>query len=649
MNTVLSIVKTPRVLAQLLAVALLAGAGVAFGPLARESIGAIMALAGMALYAVSSPRREQSPAHNTRQASAAPLTVPLTAPLPALHPALTLGVLLLLTLTLMNSIPYDQGVPAALQAVLLLAGAGLVTLGMAASVQGSITPRLGESLRRPEILALLAVLIFALAVRVVDLERAVPRLVDEMHAVRAVTRLWDDPDLPLLSQQGDVTAFTFMYPLAQTSAAAIYGPSLTALRVVSALCGTFTVLALWGLARVLFDGRTALLAALLLAAFPPHVHFSRLGLNNIADPLSGTITLALLARGLRDRRPLDFALAGLALGFTQYFYEGGRLIFPPLALTVALWGRAPRPLLRTFLVTFAVVAAPLYITWIITGQGIFPRLDAASAPDYWHDLMLRGPLGAPLAVLGDVTGPLRFYVSQPDRFWFYGGSSPLVLGWLVPALLLGVAHAVRHLRAPGMALLILWPLLVALGNMPLVEQRDAARYVVVFPALALLIALGMRHAARLIVPRHTGIALLCAGLIASAGQTAYYFRQHLPAYNAQFNAAAVVDDMLFRMGTLPLDTHVYIIGEAVVRYDDVTAYARYKDRRDLSFTILHPSEVTPDFVRELLAVGRLAFFIEAAQPQVAAVLGQAYDLGRVHLSPYDLPPGDQYLLYFVQR
>lgn len=635
MTTVLSYMKTPRALA-LLALALLAGAGMAFGPLARESVAAVMALAGMGLYIVSaSPPREEI----STQDSAAPL---VTAP----HPALILGILLLLTLTLMNSIPYDQGVPVALQAAMLLIGAGLVSLGLATSAKADAAPRRGDALRRAEMLALLAVLIFAAAVRVVDLERAVPRLVDEMHAVRAVTRLWDDPGLPLLSQQGDVTAFTWVYPLAQAGAARIYGPSLTALRVVSAMCGMFTVLALWGLARVLLDWRAALLAALILAAFPPHVHFSRLGLNNIADPLCGTLALVFIARG---QRPLDFALAGLALGFTQYFYEGGRLIFPPLALMFALWGRSPRPLLRIFLVTFALVAAPVYVAWIITGQPIFPRLDAASAPGYWDDLMLPGPLGAPLAFLHDTTGPLRFYISQPDRFWFYGGSSPLVLWWLVPALLLGAAHALRHLRAPGMALLIAWPLLVVLGNVPLAEQRDAARYVVVFPALALLVALGIQQAARLIVPRYATAALVGASVIVAAGQTAYYFRQHLPAYNTQFSAAAVVDDMLFRMVTLPPGTHVYIIGEAVVRYDDVTAYARYKGRRDLSLTILHPSEVTPDYVSELLPAGRLAFFIEAAHPQTAAILGQAYTLGRAYLSPYDLPPGDQYLLYFVQQ
>lgn len=641
MTTVLSIVKMSRPLA-LLAAAFLAGAGIAFGPLARESVGAVMALAGIGLYSVSaSPPREEAPAPD-HTSQAAPL---VTAP----RPVLILGVLLLLTLTLMNSVPYDQGVPVALQALLLLAGAGLVTLGMAASARSSSAPRRGEPLRRIEMLALVVIFIFAAAVRVVDLERAVPRLVDEMHAVRAVTRLWETSDLPLLSQQGEVIAFTWVYPLAQAGAARIYGPSLTALRVISAVCGVFTVLALWGLARILFDRHIALLAALILAAFPPHVHFSRLGLNNIADPLCGTLALMFIARGLRDRRPVDFALAGMALGFTQYFYEGGRLIFPPLALMFALWGRSPRPLLRIFLVTFALVAAPVYLAWIITGQAIFPRLDAASTPGYWGDLMLRGPLGAPLAVLHDATGPLRFYISQPDRFWFYGGSSPLVLWWLVPALLLGVAHALRYLRAPGMALLIAWPLLVALGNVPLAEQRDAARYVVAFPALALLGALGIQQAARQIIPRYATAALVCAGVIVAAGQTAYYFRQHLPAYNAQFSAAAVVDDMLFRMVTLPPGTHVYIIGEAVVRYDDVTAYAQYKARSDLSFSILYPSEVTPNYVNELLPAGRLAFFIEAAHPQTAAILGQTYSLGRAYLSPYDLPPGDQYLLYFIQQ
>src|SRR5690606_27829994 len=110
----------------------------------------------------------------------------------------------------------------------------------------------------------------------------------------------------------------------------ILGHNLTGLRIFSAVFGTLTVPALYLLARELFDRRTALLAALLLATFPPHIHFSRLGLNNIADPLFGVLALAFLVRGLKRGGLRDYALSGVMLGLTQYFYEGGKLLYPLL-------------------------------------------------------------------------------------------------------------------------------------------------------------------------------------------------------------------------------------------------------------------------------------------------------------------------------
>ena len=58
----------------------------------------------------------------------------------------------------------------------------------------------------------------------------------------------------------------------------LFGAGLSPLRIVSGFFGVAEVVALYALIKAVFDRRTALLAALLLATFPPHVHFSRLGM-----------------------------------------------------------------------------------------------------------------------------------------------------------------------------------------------------------------------------------------------------------------------------------------------------------------------------------------------------------------------------------
>ena len=82
----------------------------------------------------------------------------------------------------------------------------------------------------------------------------------------------------------------------------------------------------------------------------------------------------------------------------------------------------------------------------------------------------------------------------------WGLSMALVLPYAVPALLLGVVFAAWRWRTPGVLPLI-WLLGTSAGNALLVESAVTARYVAAFPALALLIALGIGEALALLWPR----------------------------------------------------------------------------------------------------------------------------------------------------
>ncbi|MDX1994190.1 MAG: glycosyltransferase family 39 protein, partial [bacterium] len=143
---------------------------------------------------------------------------------------------------------------------------------------------------------LLAIMLVGLLVRGWNLENAVHLFVDEMHFTNGVTGLWANPTQPLLVPMNAISAFPWYFSALQTVTVELFGASLTGSRMVSVLFGVLTIPAVYLLARVWFDRPTALLAAFVLAVFPPHVHFSRLALNNIADPLFGTLALALLGR-----------------------------------------------------------------------------------------------------------------------------------------------------------------------------------------------------------------------------------------------------------------------------------------------------------------------------------------------------------------
>ncbi len=102
------------------------------------------------------------------------------------------------------------------------------------------------------------------------------------------------------------------------------GNTTFALRLPWTLIGTVTVFATFLLVRRLAGLKLALLTAALLATYHYHIHFSRLGSNQIADALFVALALIFFYRGYDRRSPLDWALCGMIIGVAQYFYAGAR-------------------------------------------------------------------------------------------------------------------------------------------------------------------------------------------------------------------------------------------------------------------------------------------------------------------------------------
>ncbi|MBZ0288488.1 MAG: glycosyltransferase family 39 protein, partial [Anaerolineae bacterium] len=282
-----------------------------------------------------------------------------------------LGILCLGILALINgdSVGLLAHIPHPLQFALFYAGLALIVwgfIGGRAGLAGYKTA--GLPWIRPEIAALAAVAILALVLRLWALETAIHIMVDELNPALEVLGLWRNPALKILQPLGIYSPFPRLFASWEAMAALVFGRGLTALRFPSAILGALNVAAIYLLGRTLFNRRLALIAALLLAVFPPHIHFSRLALLSIGDPLFGTLALAFLARALRHHHRADWVFGGAALGLTQYFYEGGRLLFPILTVLWimlyllrhrALFPRWRRGLFTAGLVA-VIIALPVY-------------------------------------------------------------------------------------------------------------------------------------------------------------------------------------------------------------------------------------------------------------------------------------------------
>ncbi len=115
----------------------------------------------------------------------------------------------------------------------------------------------------------------------------------------------------------------------------LFGPTIFAVRLASAVLGIATVLVAYLTFRVMFDRPHAAFAALLLAVSVWHVHYSRLGFTLISWPFLELVTLFFLFLGIKTGRWLFYGLAGVALGAGVYTYNAYPIFAAVLGLFLA--------------------------------------------------------------------------------------------------------------------------------------------------------------------------------------------------------------------------------------------------------------------------------------------------------------------------
>ncbi len=590
-----------------------------------------------------------------------------------------LGIFIIVLLTEINANTLNilPPVSAHLQFLMLVAAIVCVVLGL-----GGVGARRKARRKKPKkavlnhqsappvVLILLALItLLAFGLRAWQAGGLVHKFVDEVHFSTAVIGAYNGIDLKLLAPFSTITAFPWIYPYWQTQTVHLLGRELEGLRAVSVILGTLGIPALYLLARTLFDRPTALLAALLLAVFPPHIHFSRIGLNNIADPLFGTLALAFLLRGLKNGRRLDFALGGAALGLTQYFYEGGRFLYPALICIGLAWllltrrripaskvqgaglisGRTSHTELIIFFLTALLIALPVYITLVALDQPLDARFQTVGiGGSYWLKV---NEFGQPQTLEQHLVLPFLVYVHLPELALYYGGEQAMLLPLVVPFFLFGAFALAPRLRSP-IILILLWILLTSAGNMLLTEAGVYARYVVAFPALMLLVAAGIREALRLLWPPHfpadhVAELMTIIGLGLAVAQVAYYFGPHLERYNQQIRLVYDAEDAIFRSARFPPNTQVHIFTTETPGGAYLSGVAGYLSDGLTVFPI-HPDDLTLTYLSSLPRGIDHAFYLEPGDASTLALVKTFYDVEGPFFSPYRVPADRQLALYYFK-
>jgi 4-amino-4-deoxy-L-arabinose transferase-like glycosyltransferase len=466
----------------------------------------------------------------------------------------------------------------------------------------------------------------------------------------------------------------------------LVGDTVTGLRLPAALAGTITVPILYLFARDLWGRRTALLSAVLMATYDYHIHFSRLGANNVWDPLFIVLTLWALDRGLggnsfdpaprgegsqvgeRPGEPSSlraryFLLAGLVMGLSTLFYTGARLL-PLLAgiYVVFVWLRRRKQVARLGVhVTLLVLA---YVT--VAG----PMLSyALSHPNEWNarlnqvGIIQSGWLEREPELVGESTaqilaeqflraaGAFHYF---PDRTAWYGAERPL-LGLVAGAFaVLGMAWAAVHWRDRRYFLVLLWFWSVIItGGMLTESPPSSQRLVIAIPAVALLVAFGLEHSVRLVcrlldigrTRENVALGLLVAVLATSS--VYFYFVEFTPTRRYGSANGETATMMGHYLRELEGDYQAYLFGAPSIYWSFGTM--SFLAPRVQGKDVVEPLDSPPDFVDETAGtagLGTVFLFLPERSGELVWVqqafpdgqLREFYDgKGRLRFLTYETP------------
>jgi 4-amino-4-deoxy-L-arabinose transferase-like glycosyltransferase len=493
-----------------------------------------------------------------------------------------------------------------LLALWLIAAASFV-LAFAPRLRVSVEPlrRMQTWARRngQELAGLFVLLLIALVVRAYNLAHIPANLGGDegTQGVAALELVAPPLGNPFSTGWYSVPTMSF---LAYGMAMRVFGATVAGLRALSALVGTATVLTTFVLGRELWGRRVAWLSAAVLASSHYHIHFSRLGSNQIFDAFFITGVLWLLVRGLRTRRAIDFALAGGAMGLGWYGYFGARLVVIVVICYLAVLALVKYRFLARygrFLLVLAgaalVVLAPLLLYYAAHPDPFASRLRQVSIfASGWlareQEITGRGALSLLLQQFWKAVSAFN-YTLDPT-FW-YRPSIPLLDSISGALFVFGLMWVAGHCRRLSNSLLLIWFWLALLLGWVMTENPPSSqRMVVIAPALALLVGLGtnwMLEIADQFVENHRVLlrGLVTTLLVGIVGlNLGYYFFVYTPT-RVYGNPTAEMTTVLGRYLKQQRDDYVvYFHGPPFVYWDFGTL--RFVARGVTGMDVLPPGE-----------------------------------------------------------
>jgi 4-amino-4-deoxy-L-arabinose transferase-like glycosyltransferase len=432
------------------------------------------------------------------------------------------------------------------------------------------------------------------------------------------------------------------------------GHTTEALRLPSALAGALTVTASFFVARAMFGKRAAWFTAIFLASLHFHIHFSRIGLNNIWDGLWYVITIGAFWYGWEKDRRNAYLLAGLSLGLSQYFYSSSRTILMLILGWVVLAALFDRPRLKRawvdlliMILVAAVVAFPLiwhYIKFPNTFMEPMNRVALTSAWLRQESLITRLP--AWRIVLKQVGLALGSFTNEPLRAW-YMPNVPLLRPFAAGLFLIGLVLLLLRRGKWHIFPILLWlAAFMAIGGLS--ESTPAAqRFVAAAPVCAIVVGFSLSESSALLEnyfekgKRLIAAASVLLVALLAVGELYFYFEIYTP-YSLISNAHSndvVAQTLANYLETKPAHTEVFFFGSPNMGYNSIPSIDYLVPR----ITGINIDQPWTSAAKPALTKDRLIFvFLPDHSDQVPSVLSD-YPDGKLK----SIPAADGQLLYTI--
>jgi len=423
-------------------------------------------------------------------------------------------------------------------------------------------------------LAIIAVLtVAALVLRLVNLSsEPSPYSGDEAAVATQGVRVLDgEPHNMFMSGlQGHAT----MQHFAVAAVFKVLGVSVFTSRLLSALAGAITVPLFYLFLRQMFDRTIGLLGAVYLVGYHFQLHFSRVGLENIADPLLMVAVLYFAWRASRQGKAMDFALTGLVMGLGLYLSPAARVIplvvaafFAYCILRRPAFLRQAVPGAGLMALAYGAAALPVGVFWITHQNEFMDRINVVGIfQSGWIDRHSEATGESTLNILWDQA------VHAFGGFGLYKDTSPHYMApislvdrlSLVP-FLAGIGYALfRFFEERYFLLLMIFVAVVVTGGVLTVDPPTTQRLLGTVPAVAAFIAIGLKLIADSLTPWRPTLAPLFAAVGVGAllaSNLNFYFGDYRTGGYYSDNNTRVAEQAVQYAKTLPAETILFWYGD----------------------------------------------------------------------------------------